>query len=154
VSDSILEMVKGGPILVRRLRGRSAAFQLKYARLLHEGQIVEHGLGTRQDPIYVGLPGAKFPPRKMTVRLADICLLVLAGATEKEARLTLTAIATQGEEAVAKVCEEASNRLLDMGLNPVAEVRRAVNRRGNGKPIQSPHDEFDIYNQPLVVDAF
>jgi hypothetical protein len=153
VSKSILELVKDGPIAVRRLRGHSAKFQVEYARLLREGKIQEHGSGNRLDPTYVGLPGAEFPPRKMTVRPADLCLLMLAGANEEEARATLTQKSTEGEEAVARVCEEASARLLDMGVDPYAEVRRAVNRRKRGEPI-GVRQEFDIYERPLEVEGF
>lgn len=148
--EQVLSVVKGGPVLVRSLRGRSAGFQLAYRRLLESGAIREHGVGTRQDPVYVGLPDAVFPERKMTVRLADVCLLRLAGATESEARETLmTAIRTGGEAAVYKVCEVATQRLFDMGLNPVREVQRAFNRTRNGKPWVSPRTEYTYDNKPL-----
>ncbi len=150
--DSILKMLEAGPIAVRSLRGRSAAFQLAYKRLLGDGTIVEHGLGTRQDPIYVGLPGAAFPERKLTVKLADVCLLVLSGIPEDEAReMLLTAIRTGGEDAVMGLCETATNKLLSMGVEPSAAIRRAFNRKHNGKHILPPKQQFDIANRPLPM---
>lgn len=136
--SEILELLKNGPVPTRSLRGRRSAFRLEYARLLREGRIVEHGSGTKLDPKYVGLPTAVFPAPRLTVREADVCLLMLAGATEEEAKnALLTAIATGGEDEVARVCEEASDHLLNSGLSPIREVQRALQRKWKGKPIQS-----------------
>src|SRR5712692_2219313 len=127
--SEILELLKNGPVLVRSLRNRRAAFRLEYARLLRDGKIIECGSGTKLDPKYVGLPDAVFPDRRVTIQLADVCLLMLAGASEEEARERLkTAIAAGGEEEVIAVCEEANDYLVNQGLSPVREVPKAVSR--------------------------
>ena len=135
--SEILELLKDGPVPTRSLRGRRAAFRLEYARLLKEGAIVESGRGTRHDPKYVGLHDAEFPAPRLTVQIADVCLLMLAGATEAEARERLeTAIAAGGEEAVIAVCHEASDLLLREGFSPNVEIPRAVQRKWRGKKIE------------------
>lgn len=117
--DSILEMLKTGPVPTRSLRGRKGPFRLAYRQLLQAGEIVERGSGTKQSPKYVGLPGAIFPARRLTIKKVDVRLLVRAGATEKEAKATLrNAIKAGGEAEVAKVCEAASQKLLSQGVNP------------------------------------
>lgn len=134
--SEILEMLKDGPVPTRCLRNRRAAFRSEHARLLREGKIVESGSGTKLDPKYVGLPGATFPGQQFTVRPADVCLLMLAGATEDEARAALkTAIATGGEAEVVRLSSIAEERILERGLNPVTELRNAMNRRAKGKAV-------------------
>jgi hypothetical protein len=115
--DEVLAPLKDGPVLFRNLaHGRRAAFRLVYAQLLHEGLIQESGMGTRQDPKYVGLPGAEFPPRRVSVRHADLRLLMRSGMTEADAREALSIAGAKGEGDVYRVCQEAHDRILDRGV--------------------------------------
>jgi hypothetical protein len=144
--DSILGLLKAGPVPTRKLlRNRKGAFRLAYAKLLQDGAIVEHGTGRKLDPKYTGLPGSTFPDRRLTINPADVVLLMLAGASEEEAKAALaTAIATGGINAVIRVCGMAEQKILDRGLNPYRELPRAVNRRRKGKTIVSK-DRLDRF---------
>jgi len=114
--DEILDALKGGPILFRKLmHGRSAAFQIAYRRLLLDGAVDESGMGTHHDPKYVGLKGAAFPLPRLTVRRADVDLLVRSGMVEEEARKVLADANAVGKQAVWAVCEAARDRILERG---------------------------------------
>jgi hypothetical protein len=148
--EMVLGLVEDGPVPVRSLRGRSAQFWMVYRRLLASGQIIERGGSDRMDPKYVGMSDAKFPPRKLTVKLPDLCLLMLAGATEEDAKATLqNAIDVGGEAGVRQVCGDASDLLLSKGAQPGAAVRNAVNRHRTGKPFRPLSVHYDIANKPL-----
>jgi hypothetical protein len=116
MEKALLALVNNGPLPYRRLmNGRSASAQLTYARLLRNGSIVESGMGTKADPKYVGLPGMVLPQRRLSVRRADVSLMVRSGVPKVEAKNRLAVAASIGEQAVLQLLQEAHERSLQRG---------------------------------------
>jgi hypothetical protein len=147
--DELLKALKSGPVTFRELmHGRSAIFRLAYKQLLQEGLIEESGSGNALDPRYVGLKGAAFPEKGYPVRGADVALLVRSGMNEVEARAALQeAIKARGEAAVVSLCEQAHQRILSFGKNPVLHKPPKPIKGGRYKPIEFSLGKEELLNE-------
>lgn len=117
--QEVLEALKDGCVRRHKLfNGRRAAFRLAYRELVKTGAVVESGTGAMGNPIYSGLPGCTFPPKReyLRIRPADVRLMVRAGWTKQDARVALEQASISNDlQGVIDLLEEA-NQLLNQRL--------------------------------------
>jgi hypothetical protein len=123
----VLAAVSGGPVPFRKLmHGRKAGFRLAYLQMVREGLVSESGMGTSHDPKYSGLPGVIFPAPVLTVRPADVKLLVRAGVPRTDAVNQLKVASGQGEAAVLTLCQTAHDRIMERGSGLTFRMPKAI----------------------------